>query len=57
MLAHIVEASVAANHGAGLVLGLVHDSAVIGPVKLGHGHERCAQRVRRVATPEVLLRY
>ncbi len=36
MLLYIVEASVAANHRTGLVLGLVHDFAVISPVELGH---------------------
>jgi hypothetical protein len=57
MLPYIVEAGVMANHGAGPVLGLVHDLAVIGPVELGHRHERRAQGVRRVPTPEALLRY
>jgi hypothetical protein len=40
-----------------LVLCLVHDFTVIGPVELGHRHERRAQGVRRVPTPEALLRY
>ncbi len=56
MLAHIIQASIAANHGAGLVLGLVHHLGVVGSIKFGHGHKRGPQRMRRVPTAKVLLR-
>ncbi len=55
MLAHIVEAGVAANHCASLMLRLVHDLAVVRPVELRHRDERGAQRVRRVTRAQVLL--
>ena len=55
MLAHIIEAGVAANHGAGLVLRLIHDLAVVGPVELGHGYKRSTQGVRRIVAAQILL--
>ena len=39
MLTHVIQADIASNHLAGLVLGLVHDLRVVGPGQLGHGHE------------------
>lgn len=48
VLADVVEAGVAANLNAGLVLGLVHDLAVLRPVEFGNGHKRGAEGVRRI---------
>ena len=55
MLANVVEAGVAANHRTGLVLGLVHDLGVVGPVELGHGDTGSSQRVGCVAAAQLLL--
>ena len=55
MLADVVESGVAANHLAGLVLGLVHHLRVIGSSQLGHGHEGGPQRMGCVLSPQVTL--
>lgn len=56
MLAHIIQAGVAPNHGTRLMFGLIHHLAVIGAVELRHGDKRGPQGVRRVRTTQILLR-
>ena len=55
MLAHVIQADVAANYGTDFVLGLVHDLGVVGPVELGHGDTGSSQRVGCVAAAQLLL--
>ena len=55
MLAHVIQADVAANQCTGFVLGLVHDLGVVGPVELGHGDTGSSQRVGSVAAAQLLL--
>ena len=55
MLLHVVQACIATNHCAGLVLRLIHDFAIISAVKLGHRHEGSSKRVSCVARPQVAL--
>ena len=55
MLAHVIQADVAANQCTGFVLGLVHDLGVVGPVELGHGDTGSSQQVGSVAAAQLLL--
>lgn len=40
MFFYFLYARVPVNHGAGTVLGLLHNLRVVGPVPLGNSHER-----------------
>lgn len=55
VLAHVIEAGIAANLGGCLVLGLVHDLGVIGPGQLGHRHEGSPQGVRGKGGVQIAL--